>query len=60
MIGGLNWFLVGAFEYNLVTELFGSYEWLERGIYIVVGIAAVGTLFKLLGWCKNCKLCKKK
>jgi uncharacterized protein len=59
VIGGLNWGLVGAFQYNLVSELFGSVEWLERGIYVVVGIAAIGVLAKLLGWCKNCKACKK-
>ncbi len=34
IIGGLNWGLVGAFDYNLVHGIFGSMSWLERLIYI--------------------------
>ena len=31
LIGALNWGLVGAFKgFNLVTKLFGSWEWLVR------------------------------
>lgn len=41
IIGGLNWGLVGLFNFNLVHVLFGTVEWLERLIYVVVGIAAV-------------------
>ncbi|MBT3817316.1 MAG: DUF378 domain-containing protein [Candidatus Magasanikbacteria bacterium] len=52
-VGGLNWGLVGAFDWNLVTALFGSVEWLERGVYILVGLAAIGSLMH----CK-CKACK--
>ena len=51
--GGLNWGLVGAFKFNLVNYLFGGWAWLEMLIYILVGLAAIASLFH----CK-CKVCK--
>lgn len=41
IIGGLNWGLVGAFEFNLVDFLFGEGSILARLIYILVGIASL-------------------
>lgn len=41
LIGGLNWGLVGLFDFNLVAELFGEADWLSRIVYILVGFAAV-------------------
>ena len=42
VIGGLNWGLVGAFEFDLVAALFGGSEAiLARAVYIIVGLAAV-------------------
>jgi uncharacterized protein len=41
IVGGLNWGLVGLFNFNLVTFIFGSVPILERLIYILVGIAAI-------------------
>ncbi len=62
VIGGLNWGLIALFDYNLVNAIFGSVAWLENLIYILVGIAAIGIIAKLMGWCKNCKggTCKHK
>ena len=52
-IGAINWGLVGAFDFDLVNTLLGSIEWLERLVYIVVGISGV---LLLLGCpCKTCK-----
>lgn len=45
IIGGLNWGLVGLFDWNLVAALFGSLSWLSRFIYILVGISAVYQAF---------------
>jgi len=45
IIGGLNWGLIGLFEFNLVAAIFGGVLWLERLVYIVVGIAAVYSLY---------------
>jgi uncharacterized membrane protein YuzA (DUF378 family) len=46
VIGGLNWFLVGALGFNLVTFLFGSMSVLERVVYVVVGLAAFYQIFQ--------------
>ncbi len=47
VIGGLNWGLVGFFEYDLVAEIFGAGETLSRIIYALVGVAAVWTVYKM-------------
>lgn len=42
IIGGLNWLLVGAFQFDLVAALFGGQAAiLSRIIYILVGASAV-------------------
>lgn len=45
IIGGLNWGLVGLFDFNLVAAIFGDGSVLTRIIYIVVGIAAIYGLY---------------
>ena len=47
IIGGLNWGLVGAFNFNLVTTIFGDMTLLSRVVYIVVGLAALYTIVYL-------------
>lgn len=46
VIGGLNWFLVGALNFNLVEFLFGSLPFLAKAIYIIVGLAAFYQIFQ--------------
>ncbi len=46
VIGGLNWALVGFFNYNLVDKVF-SID-LARIIYSVVGVAALYGLFTIV------------
>ena len=41
IIGGINWGLVGAFEFNLVDAIFGEGSAASRVVYIIVGIAAL-------------------
>ncbi len=43
VIGGLNWALVGFFNYNLVSKVFST--GLARIIYSVVGVAALYGLY---------------
>jgi uncharacterized membrane protein YuzA (DUF378 family) len=38
IIGGLNWLLIGLFNFNLVSEIFGSFS---RLIYVLVGLSAL-------------------
>ncbi len=44
VIGGLNWLLVGAFNFDLVAAIFGDMSPASRVVYVLVGIAAVWTL----------------
>ena len=52
-VGALNWGLVGAFEFNLVSTLLGAGSMAEKVVYIVVGVAAVASLFDKLMCCKG-------
>ncbi len=47
IVGGLNWGLVGFFNYNLVDGLFGAGSVLARVVYAIVGLAAVWGLVAL-------------
>lgn len=49
IIGGLNWGLVGFFDYNLVDALFGAGSVLARIVYSLVGLSAIYvTVMKLM------------
>ena len=51
IIGGLNWGLVGLFDFDLVATLFGEMSPLSRIVYILVGASAlwqVGPLLKAI------------
>lgn len=41
VIGGLNWGLVGLFNFNLVAAIFGPGSLLERVVYVLVGLSAL-------------------
>lgn len=41
VVGGINWGLVGAFQFDLVATLFGEGATLARIVYILVGLSAV-------------------
>lgn len=41
IVGGLNWGLVGIFNFDLVKTIFGDMTFLSRIVYILVGISAV-------------------
>jgi len=41
IVGGLNWGLVGLFNFNLVSAIFGEMSALSRIIYTLVGLAAI-------------------
>jgi uncharacterized protein len=45
IVGGINWGLIGLFEYDLVAEIFGAMSTMSRIIYTLVGLAAVYKLF---------------
>ena len=42
IVGGINWLLVGAFQFDLVAALFGGQDAaLARIVYVLVGISAI-------------------
>lgn len=47
IVGGLNWGLVGLFDFNLVAALFGETSILSRVVYLLVGLSALWQLVPL-------------
>lgn len=47
IIGAINWGLIGFFDFNLVTVLFGDTSMLTRIIYMLVGIAGIINIYTL-------------
>ncbi len=47
IVGGLNWGLVGAFNFDLVAAIFGAMSAIARTVYVLVGLAALYSLFIL-------------
>lgn len=46
IIGGLNWGLVGFFDYNLVTTIFKVDSTITKIVYDLVGVAALWMIIK--------------
>ena len=44
IVGGLNWGLVGLFDFNLVAAIFGVDSFLSNLVYVLVGLAALYAL----------------
>jgi uncharacterized membrane protein YuzA (DUF378 family) len=49
LVGGLNWGLVGFFDYNLVDSLLGVDSTASRVVYAVVGVAALYKIVVAIG-----------
>ncbi|WP_322890936.1 MULTISPECIES: DUF378 domain-containing protein [unclassified Yoonia] len=48
IVGGLNWLLVGAFQFDLVAAIFGGQAaLLARIVYILVGLSAIWQLTRI-------------
>ena len=47
IVGGLNWGLVGLFNFDLVQTIFGSIGWLATTVYVLVGLSALYLIY----WC---------
>ncbi len=54
VVGGLNWGLVGIFDFNLVDAILGNLGFVENLVYILVGLSALYLLFTHKGDCKTC------
>ncbi len=48
IVGGINWLLVGLFQFDLVAAIFGGQDApLSRAVYVVVGLCAIYQLFRI-------------
>ena len=47
-VGGLNWGLIGALNYDLVSSLFGDMTVIPRVIFGLVGVSAIYMVFAAL------------
>ncbi|RYE13834.1 MAG: DUF378 domain-containing protein [Rickettsiales bacterium] len=47
IIGSLNWGLIGVFNFNLVTAIFGD-NIVAKSIYILVGLAGLRLAYLLI------------
>ncbi len=41
VVGGLNWGLVGIFDFDLAATIFGDMSTLSRIVYTLVGLSAI-------------------
>ncbi|OGL73319.1 hypothetical protein A3E39_01060 [Candidatus Uhrbacteria bacterium RIFCSPHIGHO2_12_FULL_60_25] len=44
LIGGINWGLVGGFQFNLVEAILGQWPVIVRVVYVLVGLSALAML----------------
>jgi hypothetical protein len=47
VVGGLNWGLVGLFNFDVVAAIFGGGAILAKMVYVVVGLSA---LYQAMQW----------
>jgi len=48
IVGGLNWGLVGLFDFDLVAAIFGEMSIVSRIVYVLVGVSALAQILPLL------------
>lgn len=58
LIGGLNWLLVGLFQWDIGQLLGGQGAVFSRVIYVLVGLAALYEIATHKGNCKQCAMMK--
>ena len=57
VVGGLNWGLVGLFQFNLVTTILGAWPLVVTVVYVLVGVSAV---YLAATHMNECRVCSKK
>ena len=45
IIGGINWGLIGAFNFDLVNAILGAIPTIEKIVYILVGLSALYMIY---------------
>ena len=49
VVGGLNWGLVGLFDFDLVETLFSSIPVIQKTVYVLVGLSSIYQIIGLKG-----------
>ena len=44
-VGGINWGLIGLFNFNLVAFIFGEMTTISRLVYVLVGLSALYSIY---------------
>lgn len=57
IIGALNWGMIGLFNIDLVTSIFGQMTMLTRFVFTIVGLAGLINLILELTVCKSPSRC---
>lgn len=52
IVGGLNWGLVAAFNFDLVATVFGAGSVLAKVVYGLVGLSAIFVAASIPSWMK--------
>lgn len=55
VIGGLNWLLLGVFQWEIGALFGGSEAIISRLIYVLIGLAAVYEIATHKGNCRSCE-----
>jgi hypothetical protein len=54
VVGGLNWLLVGLFDWDISMVTDGISPLLTKAIYVLVGLSAI---YEVMTHKKNCRAC---
>lgn len=56
ILGGLNWLLIGLFDWGVESLLGGADSLLARALFILIGLAAVYEITSHKHRCKTCSV----
>jgi uncharacterized protein len=56
IVGGLNWGLVGLFDFNLVAAIFGTASMVASIVYILVALAAIYLISIFANFDRKCEI----
>lgn len=48
VLGGLNWGVIGMFNYDVLMHIFGAAAGLTRAAYVIIGVSALWQLYELI------------
>ncbi len=57
VIGAVNWLLVGLFDFNIVSYLFGEMSTISRIVYTLVGLAGLYGISMLITLSESRDVC---